>query len=142
MAEIIGVVASVAGLLSLSIQIVDTTRKLKTKFAAIKGLPKTIDKIQRNLEFLRVFLDRAGESSSHLTNIAADTRYQLLLNTCREDYSVIRDVLEGLERRLEKKMAAKASSLWRPHVRGSGAVANEIQRLDQLERRAHEHITL
>ncbi|KAK3364285.1 hypothetical protein B0T25DRAFT_60759 [Lasiosphaeria hispida] len=142
MAEIIGIVASAAGLLSLSIQIADTTRKLKARFAAIKGLPETIDKIERNLEFLRIFLDRAEEPSSYPTNTTADTRYQLLLNTCWSDYNVIRDVLERLERRLEKMMTAKASSLWRPQVRGSGAMVTEIQSLGQLERRAHEHITL
>jgi hypothetical protein len=144
MAEIIGVVASAAGLLSLSIQIVDTTKKLKARSAAIKDLPETIDKIERNLEFLRIFLDRAGaeDSSSHPTDTVTDTRYQFMLKTCWADYSNIRDVLECLERRVEKMTTAKASSLWLSQIRGSGVVATEIRSLDQLERRAHQHITL
>jgi len=140
MAEIIGVVASAAGLLSLSIQIVDTTRKLKARFAAIKGLPEAIKKIERNLEFLAFFVDREEEQSSHAI-ATTDSRFQLLLSTCLEDYKAISDVLKCLERTLEE-MTSKASRLWRLQVRGNGAVVTGIRSLDQLERRAYEHITL
>ena len=140
MAEIIGVVASAAGLLSFSIQIVDTTRKLKARFAAIKGLPEAIKKIERNLEFLAFFVDREEEQSSHSIS-TTESRFQLLLSTCLEDYKAISDVLKCLERTLEE-MTSKASRLWRLQVRGNGAVVTEIRSLDRLERRAYEHITL
>lgn len=136
MAEIIGLAA---GLISLSIQIVDTTDKLKDRFAAIKGLPETIDKVERNLKFLRFFLDRVEEQGSHPTGTTT-TEYQLMLESCSADYKNISDGLRCLERRLEK-MTAKG--LFRGlQVRNSRHVVREIQSLDEMERRAHEHITL
>ena len=136
MAEIIGVAA---GLLSLSIQIVDMTKKLKARFAATKGLPETIDKVERNLEFLAFFLNRVEKQGSHPAS-TAPTDYELLLRYCLADYNAICDGLRRLERRLEKMMA-KGSS-WGLQVLKSGALVTEIQSLDQMERRAHQHITL
>ncbi|GAB1320001.1 hypothetical protein MFIFM68171_10211 [Madurella fahalii] len=141
MAEIIGVVASAAGLLSLSIQIVDTTKKLKARSAAIKGLPETIEKIEHNLEFLRFFLSRV-EELSNLPAATTDARYELLLSTCLADYSAVFDVLKRLERGLERGMSTKASRLRRLLAQGDQAIVTEIRSLDQLERRAYEHITL
>jgi hypothetical protein len=136
MAEIIGVVA---GLVSLSIQIIDTTKKLKARFAAIKGLPETIDKVERNLEFLGFFLDRVEKQNSHPAG-AASTDYELPLKHCLVDYSAIRDGLGRLERKLEK-MRSKGA-FWGLQVRTSGVVVTEIQGLVQMELRAHQHITL
>ena len=136
MAEIIGVAA---GLLSLSIQIVDTAKKLKARFAAIKGLPETIDKVERNLEFLGFFLSRVEEQSSYPTSTAAPD-YEILLKYCLADYNAICDGLRRLERRLEKMMAK--GPFWGLQVRKSGALVTEIQSLDQMERRAYQHITL
>lgn len=136
MAEIIGLAA---GLLSLSIQIVDTTKKIKARFAAIKGLPETIEKVERNLEFLRSFLSRVEEQSSYPTSTAT-TDYELRLKYCLEDYNAICDGLKRLERRLEKMMAKR--SFWGLQVRKSGAVVTEIQNLDQIQHKAHQHITL
>ncbi|KAM7212504.1 hypothetical protein V8F06_012126 [Rhypophila decipiens] len=136
MAEIIGLVA---GLLSLSIQIVDTTEKLKDRFAAIKGLPDTIDKVERNLKFLRFFLDRVEEQTNHPTSTPT-AEYQLMLKFCLADYKDISDGLRSLERRLEKMMA---KGFFRGlQVRNSRYIVREIQSLDEMERRAHEHITL
>jgi hypothetical protein len=136
MAEIIGLAA---GLLSLSIQIVDTSKKIKARFAAIKDLPETIDKVERNLEFLGFFLSRVEEQENHSTSIAT-TDYELLLKCCLADYNAIHDGLKRLERRLEK-MTAKGS-FRALQVRKSGAVVTEIQSLDAMERIACQHITL
>lgn len=139
MAEILGVVASAAGLLSLSIQILDISKKLKARFAAIKGLPEIIDKVERNQEFLSFFLSRVEEQRNHPT-VAATDDYELMLNHCSADYNTIHDVLERLEPILEKRMAKRSS--WRLQIRRNEAVVTEIQNLDRLERRAHQNITL
>jgi hypothetical protein len=136
MAEIIGLAA---GLLSLSIEIVDTSKKIKARFAAIKDLPETIDKVERNLEFLGFFLKRVEEQESHPTSIVT-TDYELLLKCCLADYNAIRDGLKRLERKLEKMMAK--GPFWGLQVRKSGAVVTEIQSLDAMERIAYKHITL
>ncbi|KAK4452499.1 hypothetical protein QBC34DRAFT_397718 [Podospora aff. communis PSN243] len=136
MAEIIGVVA---GLVSLSIQIVDTAKKLKTRFAAVKGLPETIDKVEQNLEFLSFFLDRV-ENQNRCRAVAASIDHELILKHCFADYSAICDGLRRLERRLEKMRSR--SSFWGLQVRAGGAVVTEMESLDQMERRAHHHITL
>jgi len=136
MAEIIGVAA---GLLSLSIQIIDMAKKLKVRFAAIKGLPETIDKVERNLEFLGVFLSKVEKQSSYPTGTAT-TDYELVLNNCLADYNAICDALRHLERRLEKMIAKR--SFWRLQIRKSGGLVTEIQSLGQMERRAHEHMIM
>ncbi|KAK3363769.1 hypothetical protein B0T25DRAFT_53609 [Lasiosphaeria hispida] len=84
MAEILGVVASVAGLACLSLQINDSIGRLGATRAAVRTLPAQLNKIERRLEFLetvrRIVADRSRiVSKDHTT----------LIQTCEADYEAI-----------------------------------------------------
>ncbi|KAK5656878.1 hypothetical protein OQA88_4428 [Cercophora sp. LCS_1] len=139
MAEIIGVAASVAGLLSLSFQITETVHKLKARSAAVDQLPATITGVEKNLEFLANTLQWLQDTNQMFpltTNVLPDG----LLRTCQADYDAILKVLTVLESKLPVSGGRRAR-LKLPSGRGAG-ILEDIQRLGQLQQQACHHLTM
>lgn len=76
MAEIVGAVASVAGLVSLSIQLVESTQKLKRLYNASTDAPGTIADLCFDLETMSLSLRQL--ETHRMTGSPADE----LLNRC------------------------------------------------------------
>ena len=79
MAEIFGAVASGAGLLSLAVQLLESSRKLKGFYDASKGAPQTILELGFELETMSLSLRQlafhrtAGSSGDELLGRCVDT---------------------------------------------------------------------
>jgi hypothetical protein len=135
MAEILGIVASAAGLAPLSMQINESLVRLKSRHAAIKQLPETLEKLERNLVFLKD-MRAIMEDRGHCVD---STTTGTLLQTCISDCNAVSAGLNSLEAKISAPRKGKL------RVRGlsrNDTLLGEIQTLDQLISRANEHFTM
>lgn len=125
MAEVFAAVASGAGLVSLSIQLIDSAQKLKKLFNASKDAPATVADLCFELETMSLSLRQLN--SHRNTNIAGDELLGRCFTTCTRMVMKVEVTVTKIERLIQRR-----------HVGGRLYMAfkePEIQDLlDELER--------
>lgn len=104
MAEIVGAVASVAGLVSLSIQLVESTQKLKRLFNACSDAPSTITDLCFDLETMSLSLRQL--EAHRMTGSPADELLIRCVTTCTRIVAKIERAVSKIENPLDKTRLA------------------------------------
>jgi len=140
MAEVLGIVSSIAGLASLSIEIGKGIRTLKIRVATVKDLPQTVDRIETQLTVLESIRHRIQSPTNGAQNETSEL--ETLLRLCVDDYNAISRALGALQARITAPNE-KARGL---RLRGLGlrdsSLLSELQVVDRLTADAYNHFTL
>ncbi|KAK5132149.1 hypothetical protein LTR08_000306 [Meristemomyces frigidus] len=99
MAEILGVVSAGAGLVSLSMQLLDSAQKLKRFYDDATNAPKTLDKLSIDLRTLALLL-RELERYRVNNDDGSDALLLQCLSRLREEVYEIRALVVKLDQRL------------------------------------------
>lgn len=108
MAELLGIVSGGAGLLSLSLQLLDSSQKLKGFYHNVKNAPKMLDTLSFDLQTMSLMVrqfERYRQESED------DPLLQRCIFRLQEDVKSINDLVKGLEARLTRsRILGKLSS--------------------------------
>jgi hypothetical protein len=100
MAEIFGAVASGAGLVSLSMQLLESSQKLKNFYNASKDAPQTVMDLSFELETMSLSLRQLAIHRQ--ADISSDTLLGRCMTTCTRMTTKIEDIVEKMGTRLQK----------------------------------------
>lgn len=109
MAEIIGVAASGAGLISLAIQLMESSQKLHALYHAIKDAPDTVNQLSFELTTLSkhiLQLERLHDPQNESSDADCHELLGRCLSTCARMSAKIGTAVEKVERSLQKSMFA------------------------------------
>ncbi|KAL1588333.1 hypothetical protein WHR41_02781 [Cladosporium halotolerans] len=99
MAEIFAAVASGAGLVSLSIQLLESSRKLKELYSNSREAPDTVDNLYFELETLSLQLRRLERHRQH---DHLDTELHRCITICEKKPLRVREVIDQMARYIRK----------------------------------------
>lgn len=100
MAETVGAVASVAGLVSLSMQLVESTQKLKRLYTASRDAPSTVADLCFELETMSLSLRLLD--SHRTTDVHGDELLGPCVTTCASMVAKIQDAVSKVEHLLQR----------------------------------------
>jgi hypothetical protein len=103
MAEVFGAVASGAGLVSLSLQLIDTAQKLKKLYNTSRDAPTTVADLCFELETMSLSLRQLDSHRS--ANIAGDELLGRCFTTCASMVMKIQVAVEKIERLIHRRRA-------------------------------------
>ena len=99
MAEIFGAVASRAGLVSLSLDLLESAQRLKSLYNRAKNAPVTLLDLTHNLETISLLLQELEKHRQYDT--ANGELLERCTSQCRQSTDKIRALVDKLERRLQ-----------------------------------------
>lgn len=118
MAEIFGAVASGAGLVSLSMQLLESTQKLKGFYNTSRDAPETVERLCSDLETMSLALHQFEHYRQQ--DVSGSALLGRCITTCKVAVKRIKDAIDKVERLLHRNrfvgrvyMGFKEPEVWR-----------------------------
>lgn len=106
MAEIFGAVASGAGLISLAVQLLESSQKLKAFCSASKDAPEAVEELGYELETMSLSLRQL--ESHRRSDVSGDELLGRCILTCTKMTGKIKIAVSKMEHRLQRSRAVGA----------------------------------
>lgn len=118
MAELLGLVSGGAGLMALSIQLLDSAQKLKAFYSQFRNAPQTLETLSSDLETLALMLQEL-ERSRQKTGHSGDVLLQRCILRVEGQVDIIDSLVLRLEMRLDRcrTFGKLATAFLEPEIR-------------------------